>query len=106
MARSNTKSAPATVAKPEPTAGEKRAIATAAKQREAEQRKLAEKIAKLRADKVAWDVKGGIVDQGLVKSATTGRALLKRLGLVEAAGGIGPSYDRAEAKAKREQAKS
>jgi hypothetical protein len=97
---------PATVAKPEPSAAEKRAMAKAAKEREAEQRQLADLIAKLRADKVAWDGEGGIVDQGLVRSATTGRALLRRFNLTDKAGGIGPSYDREAARKAREAAAS
>jgi hypothetical protein len=98
--------APTTVKAPTPTKAEQAALAKAAKAREAAQHKLAETIAKERANKVPWD--GTDPDKcivpRLVASATTGRALLKRYGLVDKAGGIGAGYNRAEAKAKRESA--
>jgi hypothetical protein len=58
-------------------------------------RDLAKKIARMRKDAVPWDGVGGIVAQKLVSSATQGRFLLRKYGLVEQAGGIGDSYDRA-----------
>jgi hypothetical protein len=58
-------------------------------------RELANKIAGMRKDGVPWDGPEGIVARNIVASATQGRALLRRYDLVEKAGGIGPSYDRA-----------
>jgi hypothetical protein len=101
MATTTKQSAPA-----KPTAAEAKALKAAQAKREREQRALAERIAKLRADKVAWDGDNGICEQTGIHSATTGRQLLRRFGLVDKAGGIAPSYDRVEAKAKREQAAS
>jgi hypothetical protein len=90
----------------QPTKAEQAALAKAQAKREREQKALAQKIAKLRADKVAWDGDNGICEQVGINSATTGRALLRRYKLVDAAGGILPSYDRDEAKAKREAAEA
>ena len=59
---------------------------------DAERLKLAERIAVLRSRGVAWDGPDGIVANGLVSSARQGRALLRRYGQVNAAGGIRDSY--------------
>ena len=67
------------------------------------------RIAKLRASGVSWDGDGGIREQGLVKTAPQGRALLRKHGLVDAAGGIARSYVRDDgfraAESERRQAK-
>src|SRR5690349_18768294 len=94
--------AKSTPAAKQPTKAEEAALAKAQQKREREQKALAQKIARLRADRVSWDGSNGVCEQLGLHSATTGRALLRRFGLENAAGGIAPSYDRAEAKAKRE----
>lgn len=57
------------------------------------ERKLAERIARLRKAGAKWDGDGGIVDQGLVSGAPKGRALLRKYGL-DAPGVIAASYER------------
>src|SRR5437762_2339181 len=100
MANSTKQPAPA-----KPTAAEAKALKAAQAKRERDQLALANKIARLRADKVAWDGDGGICEQVGIRSATSGRQLLRRFNLTDKAP-IAPSYDRAEAKAKREAAAS
>jgi hypothetical protein len=92
----------ASTAVKQPSAADQKKLAAEQAKREREQKALAQKIAKLRAAKVAWDGDGGVCEQLGLHSATTGRALLRRYNLVNAAGGIAPSYDRTEAAAKRE----
>lgn len=57
------------------------------------ERKLAERILRMRKAGTAWDGENGIVAQGLVSGAPKGRALLRKYGL-DAPGTIAPSYDR------------
>jgi hypothetical protein len=59
---------------------------------DAGRRALAREIAELRKAGVPWDGIEGIVARGLVSGAPQGRALMRRYGLVDAAGGIRDSY--------------
>lgn len=65
---------------------------------EREQKVLATKIAKLRADGLPYDGENGICQmQGMPKTATKCRDLLRTHSLVAKAGGIAKSYDRTDA---------
>lgn len=68
------------------TPAERKALSTEAK--------LAQRIAKLRKGGAKWDGEGGIIALELVKGAPQGRALLRKHGLVEQAGGIASSWER------------
>ena len=69
----------------------------------AQRRALATRVAKLRAKGMAWDGEKGICAATGISGAPVGRQLLREYNLVEKAGGIAPSYDRAAAKAAREK---
>jgi hypothetical protein len=108
MATAKTKQdRPATVAK-EPTAAERKAMERAQAAKRKEEEALAKKIAKLRSEGAPWDgdKPNAIVSQlKLCRSATTGRALLRRYHLSADTGGsvrIAPSYDREAKKAAKE----
>jgi hypothetical protein len=60
---------------------------------------LARKIIKLRQQNVKWDGDGGIVEQLKLKGAPQGRKLMREFGNADM---IAASYNRDEAKARRE----
>jgi hypothetical protein len=66
----------------------------------AERRKLAQRVVKLREQGVKWDGDDGICQQLGLKGAPQGRKLMREFGAAEK---IAPSYNRDEARERRER---